>query len=62
MYQVPLTPSQGQVDQLISEVADEHGIELGQDLNVHNGALKSTATADADQTDLSKRLAELRNK
>ena len=49
------------MDQLIAAVADEHGLELGQGLAVPDGQLKAAQASQVDESDLSARLARLRD-
>lgn len=53
---------EGQVNDLMSEVADEHGIEVGQELDATtDGPLGSTSVANAEQDVLAERLAQIRS-
>ena len=55
-----MTTPQGQVDQLMQQVADEAGIELNQNLPAAQSNSIGAATASHDQDELSQRLAKLR--
>jgi charged multivesicular body protein 1 len=55
-----LTTPQDQVERLMMEVADEHGLEL--DLNLAAAPAGSHSTAEKEQDLLSERLAQLRNR
>lgn len=51
---------ESQVESLMSEVADEHGLELNMELGSHNVPVGTTSTANAEQDELTERLARLR--
>jgi len=56
-----LTVPQGQVDSLMQEVADEAGLDLNLDLpQTNQQAIGTASAASAEQDELSKRLAKLR--
>ncbi|EDV25142.1 expressed hypothetical protein, partial [Trichoplax adhaerens] len=56
-----LTVPQGQVDSLMNQVADEHGLELNMELpNGQTASLGTASVANAEQDELSQRLAKLR--
>jgi len=53
---------EGQVTELMEQVADEHGIEMAQELDsTAEGPLGSTSTANAEQDVLAERLAQIRS-
>jgi len=54
-----LTTPQDQVDSLIMQVAEQHGLEV--DLSMANAPVGSHSTAEKEQDELSERLAKLRN-
>ncbi|KAJ1961434.1 hypothetical protein IWQ62_003872 [Dispira parvispora] len=63
---VSLSTPQGDVDQLMQQVAEEHGLELNQKLDVPANALPAVPTSTGQQEsvagdDLNERLARLRN-
>lgn len=56
------TMPEGQVTELMEQVADEHGIEMAQELDsTAAGPLGSTSTANAEQDVLAERLAQIRS-
>lgn len=56
------TMPEGQVTELMEQVADEHGIEMAQELeSTTEGPLGSTSTANAEQDVLAERLAQIRS-
>ncbi|CAH1800273.1 unnamed protein product [Owenia fusiformis] len=56
-----LTAPQGEVDSLMHEVADEHGLELNMDLpSVQSSTVGTASAASQEQDELSQRLAKLR--
>jgi len=56
-----LTTPEDQVDGLMMQVADEHGLELNMDLgDAQSGQLGTQKTANAENDDLTDRLARLR--
>lgn len=56
-----LSTPQGDVDNLMQQVADEAGLELNLDLpSAQSTSLASTAQASTEQDELSQRLAKLR--
>lgn len=56
-----LTTPEGQVDELMRQVADEHGLELNMELDAKDLApATSTGAAVQEQDDLTERLARLR--
>ena len=60
---VTLSVPEDSVDSLMQEVADEHGLEVGVELGGHsipNSSVGTTSHANAEQDELSQRLARLR--
>eukprot|EP00052_Salpingoeca_macrocollata_P033412 m.8325 g.8325 ORF g.8325 m.8325 type:complete len:196 (-) comp5105_c0_seq1:59-646(-) len=55
-----LTTPEGQVDSLMQQVAEEHGLELNMELGTHQVGAASLSTANQEQDDLNERLAKLR--
>ncbi|EGD82180.1 hypothetical protein PTSG_11933 [Salpingoeca rosetta] len=53
---------EGQVDSLMQEVADQHGLELGSELSIPSGSVSvgTSSAANREQDELSERLAKLR--
>ena len=54
-----MTTPQEDVERLMTEVAEAHGLEL--DLSTPNAPTVSTSSAEKEQDELSERLAKLRN-
>ena len=59
-----MSTPEGEIDELMNQVADEHGLEMGEQMagqRVADGApVGSTSQANAEQDDLAQRLARLR--
>lgn len=51
---------EGQVEALMAEVADEHGLELNLELGAHTVPVGTASAANAEQDELTERLAKLR--
>jgi charged multivesicular body protein 1 len=56
-----LTTPQDEVERLMHQVADEHGLELNMELGVVPQGVASTSTAHQEQDQLTDRLTKLRN-